>query len=56
MDEAKLRAQLIYSLNGKPLSNLTEVRALLDGVGPGEVVVLHVERNGRLRYIEFPIE
>jgi S1-C subfamily serine protease len=47
---------VIYSLNDKALSNLTEFRALLDGIAAGEEVVLHVERNGRLRYVEFPIE
>jgi S1-C subfamily serine protease len=47
---------VIYSLNGKALSNLTEVRALLDGMSAGDGIVLHVERNGRLRYVELAIE
>jgi serine protease Do len=47
---------VIYSLNGKALSNLTELRALLDGMTAGDGIVLYVERNGRLRYVELPIE
>jgi serine protease Do len=50
------QGDVIYSLNGKDLSNLTELRGLLNGASPGDQVVLYLERNGRLRYVEFPIE
>ena len=50
------QGDVIYTLNGKQLANLTELRALLDGVNVGDGVVLYLERNGRLRYVEMPIE
>lgn len=50
------QGDVVYSANGNDLSNLTELRTLLDGMNAGDSVVLYVERNGRLRYVEFPIE
>jgi len=50
------QGDVIYTLNGKVLANLTELRALLEGVNVGDGVVLYLERNGRLRYVEMPIE
>jgi serine protease Do len=50
------QGDVIYSLNGKDLSNLTELRGLLDGMSSGDEMVLYLERSGRLRYVEFPIE
>jgi serine protease Do len=50
------QGDVIYSFNGKDLSNLTELRGLLDGMTAGDAAVLYVERNGRLKYVEFPIE
>lgn len=50
------QGDVIYSLNGQALSTLTEVRTLLTGLHAGDLIVLQVERNGRLRYVEFLIE
>jgi len=55
-DNALEPGDLIYSLNGRALSTLKELRELLDGVRASEGIVLHVERQGRLRYVEFPVE
>jgi len=47
---------VIYTFNGQPLSTLFELRKLLDAAAPGTTAVLQVERSGKLRYVEVPID
>jgi serine protease Do len=43
---------VIYQLGTQPVSTLQEFGAMLDKIGPGESVVLQIERDGKLRYLE----
>jgi serine protease Do len=43
---------VIYQVGVQPVSTMQELSALLDKVQPGESVVLQIERDGKLRYLE----
>ena len=45
---------MIYTLNGQPLSTLTELRKMLDQHEPDHVVILQIERDRKITYIEMP--
>jgi serine protease Do len=47
---------VIYSVNTRPIGNLTDLRSAIAGVKPGGPAVLQVERDGRLMYFAFAIE
>ena len=47
---------ILYSLNGKPVTNLKDLRENLKEVGYGQPAVFHVERGGQLRYVMFEVE
>jgi serine protease Do len=42
---------VIYAVNGVSVRGLSELRAAVDRPQPGEPLVLHVERSGRLLYV-----
>lgn len=44
---------IIYSLNGRRLGSVGDLRIALAGLRPGDAVVLHVERLGELTYLAF---
>lgn len=47
---------VIYTFNNQPLSTMQELSALLEKVEPGSSVVLQIERNGGLQYVELPLD
>lgn len=51
-----LRGDAIYSINGKPVAGVEQLRAAVASLGIGEPVVLQVERRGRLMYLGFEFE
>jgi serine protease Do len=47
---------VIRSLNTTPMTTLERLRAALKTIGPGGVVVLQVQREGKLIYVPFTLE
>jgi serine protease Do len=47
---------IIHTLNRTPIGNLAELRRALDGIDPGQPVVLQIERRGRLEFMAFEFE
>jgi len=47
---------IVFALNGRPIDNLSQLRAAIDAAQVGEPVVLHVERRGQLRFMAFELE
>jgi len=47
---------VIYTINGQPVSTLNEMRGMLDKHQPDAVIVLQIERGGRIRYLELPLD
>jgi S1-C subfamily serine protease len=47
---------VIYTLNQQSVTGEDALRQLLAKLTPGEAVVLHVERDGELRFIAFESE
>jgi serine protease Do len=44
---------VIWSVNGTPVSSVAALRAKLNGFKPGDAIALQVERNGKLMYVAF---
>lgn len=44
---------VIYEMNGRPVSSLVELRSAVDALRPGDAIVLLVDRRGRLLYLAF---
>jgi serine protease Do len=47
-----LPGDIIYEVNHQTVSTLPELRALIEKHKPGEPVALHVERAGKIRWVE----
>jgi len=47
---------VIYTVNGQPVSTLPELRSLLEKAPVDDTVILQVERGGKIRYVEVPVE
>ncbi len=47
---------VIYSVNRSAVTELDGLRATLDGIRPGDPVVLHLERKGELMFLAFLAE
>lgn len=47
---------IVYAVNRKPVANVAELRATLEGFKPGDAVVLHLERHGELMFLPFIID
>jgi serine protease Do len=47
---------LIYSLNGTPVANITDLNTAAAALKPGSAAVLHLERAGVLMYLSFRVE
>ncbi|HSL21402.1 MAG TPA: trypsin-like peptidase domain-containing protein [Vicinamibacterales bacterium] len=47
---------VIHALNGRPVASLSDLRAALAALKPGDAAVLQVERDGRLMFLAFAIE
>jgi serine protease Do len=47
---------VIYAINRTAVPGLTELRALLDALKPGDAVVIHLERRGELMLLAFTVE
>lgn len=50
------RGDVIYELNGQPVSTLPELRTMLGKIPAGSAVVLQVERQGRIRLVELTLD
>jgi serine protease Do len=44
---------IIHALNAKPVTNMDDLRSVLNSLKPGEPAALQVERDGRLRFLAF---
>jgi serine protease Do len=47
---------VIYSVNGSPVSSVEALRKRLDEFQPGAGIVMQVERSGRLLFVSFELE
>jgi serine protease Do len=47
---------IIYLVNRKAVGTLDEIKKALAAFGPGDVVVLQVERESKLRYVEVTVD
>ena len=47
---------VIHAMNGTPVASLQAFREMLDQLKRGDPVVLHVERDGKLRFLSFEWE
>ena len=47
---------VIYSLNGTPVTSVVALRQALDQLKPNEPTVLQIERDGHLKYLELELE
>jgi serine protease Do len=50
------QGDVIYTFDRQPVGSLGELRKLLESKEPGDTVVMQIERDGRLRYIEVPLD
>jgi serine protease Do len=55
-DDGLQEGDVIYAVNRIQVSSLADLRSVLEGMRAGDAVVLHLERNGELRYLAFVIE
>ncbi len=51
-----LPGDVIYGVNGRTIRTLAEVRTAIGPVSPGGAVVLHVGRQGQLRFVTVVVE
>ena len=49
-------ADIIRAIDGTPLQTISQLRATVAKLRPGDPVVLQIERKGRLRYVAFEME
>jgi serine protease Do len=47
---------IIYAVNRTPVATVPDLGALLDALRVGDAVVLHLERQGELKYLAFTVE
>ncbi|MBZ5592313.1 MAG: trypsin-like peptidase domain-containing protein [Acidobacteriia bacterium] len=47
---------VIYAVNGEPVTSVAALRAALDKLKPTDPTVLQIERDGRLMYIDLELE
>ena len=47
---------LIYAVNGNPVTDLADLRRNMETFRYGDAVVVHVERQGNLLYLAFASE
>jgi serine protease Do len=47
---------VIYALNGSPISSVDALRSALSAIKPGDAAVLQIERDGRLMFLEVELE
>jgi serine protease Do len=47
---------VIYAVNRTPVATVPDLRGLVDALRPGDAVVLHLERQGALRYLAFTVD
>jgi len=47
---------VIYAINNQPVSTLHELRAMIEKFPPEDTVVAQIERGGKLRFVEVPLE
>ena len=55
-DEQFLPGDVIYSVNGKPITTLASLRAATEGLRSGTAAVAQVERDGSLQYVTVEID
>ena len=54
--EPLLPGDVIHALNSSPVGSLLGLRTALESLGPGDPVVLQVERSGRLLYVTLTLD
>jgi serine protease Do len=47
---------IIYAANRTAIGGLSDIQAFVERLRPGDPVVLHLERNGELRYLAFTVD
>jgi S1-C subfamily serine protease len=56
VDTGLITGDTIHALNGKPVTSVTELRALLNTFKSGSPVVLRIERNSRVMFLSFELD
>ena len=49
-------ADIIRAIDGTPLQSISQLRAIVPKLKPGDPVVLQIERKGKLQYLAFEME
>jgi serine protease Do len=47
---------VIYAVNRTPVATVPDLRGVIDALQAGDAVVLHLERQGELRYLAFTVD
>lgn len=47
---------VIYAVNRTPVATVPDLRGVIDALRAGDAVVLHLERQGELRYLAFTVD
>jgi serine protease Do len=47
---------VIYAVNRTPVASVPDLRGIIDALRGGDAVVLHLERQGELRYLAFTVD
>jgi serine protease Do len=55
-DDGLFPGDVIYAVNGAPVTTLAALRDVMDAMRRGQAVALQIERNGSLRYAAFALE
>ena len=54
---AELHAgDVIYAVNGRPISSVASLRQALDDTKAGKPIILQIEREGRLKFLDLELE
>jgi serine protease Do len=56
VDSGLVQGDIIHSLKGKPITNVSDLRAAFNQLKPGEAATMQIERSGKLTYVSFMME
>ncbi len=55
-NDTLLPGDVIHALNQRQITNLKELRAVIDQLRVGDAVVCQIERAGRMQFVAFEID
>jgi serine protease Do len=50
------QGDVIYSVNREPIASIEALRSVLDGIKPGDPLILQIERDGKLTFLSLELE